>query len=106
MKNTARLSLRPDEVTEYFETYVAGAYAVALVRTPELPGEAHPECTPLTSVCIGQYKCNESERPGEVLWGWFQMDDATKEEIGMTLEAAGCEIGRWYYMRVRTREAL
>ena len=104
--SVARLSLRPNEVAEYFETYVAGAFAVALVQTPELPGEAHPECMPLTSVCAGTYKCNASQRPGEVLWGWYQMDAETKEEIGKTLEAEGCEIGRWYYMRVRTREEL
>ena len=102
--DTARLSFRPNEVKEFYETYMPGAYAVALVSTPEMPGDSHPECHPLTVVCAGPYECKDSERPWESLWGWVVMDYYTKESIGDALVDAKCEVGRWYYMVISHRQ--
>ena len=99
--DTARLSFRPGERSQYWMTYTPGAYAVALVETPGFPAVAHPECCSLAVVCAGEYECSESERPGEMLWGWYHLDPETKDDIGDALVAAECEVGRWYYMTIQ-----
>ena len=88
---TARLQLRAHEKMSFYNHYIVGSYAFALVPTPAFPGEAHPECSPYTIICAAPYRCTDSKRSGEILWGWVQLDSDTKDIIGETIEEEGIE---------------
>ena len=104
------LALRPGEhlgYCSYFEwaeyddkashPYV---YAVMLLRTPGLPGEAHPETKLCTVLCAQRHACKEGERAGESLWGWVHLDRDAKEHIGRDLEGMGVTRGAWFVLEV------
>ena len=101
------LALRPGEKAIIYENdgeLPPCAYVVALVDVPPFPGESHPECRPSAVVCAQQYVCSESERPGELLWGWVALDPDTKDLIGDLLHEGGAEPGRWYHLEIEPIE--
>ena len=102
MIESPTLALRPGEWSEYLENEPELAphqyYAVALVETPDAPGEAHPECGSLAVIAMQRYRCIAGERAGETLWGWIHLVPDTKCLIGSDLVEGGALPGRWYYL--------
>jgi hypothetical protein len=73
-------------------------YIVALLDTPDFPGEFHPDCKSKTVICAtNQYKPEGYDHP---VWGWWVLAPATKQVIGDLLVEVGAPVGQWFYLIV------
>jgi hypothetical protein len=105
--DTARLSLRPGETIQLFESMPKQAeahqvYMVALIETPPFAGPSHAECNSYVVICAKEY---EALTGGDTnLWGWVQMDYSTKDEIGEYMLENDANDGQWYYLVVEQSE--
>ncbi len=102
------LETRPSDYFEWLEEMpdeaIKNVYALAIIEALPFPGERHPEGTPFSVVCAHQYITEQGERSGEYLWGWVHLGPDTKKELGDALENGGAEIGKWYYLRISSRD--
>ena len=91
------LALRPYEGYAIYDDYAPGRYAIALVQTPPMPGDAHEECWQLGTVAAYHYY---TLKGGRAAWGWVHLSAATKRILSADLVEMGAEIGRWYFVEM------
>ena len=90
---------RPSTLADYERLYFVG-----LVATPTVPNEAirHSNHRHQAVICCEQFQTIESNYIHRM--GWVHLGPDEKKIIGLELEAAEAEFGRWYYFILDTRK--
>lgn len=94
------LSIRAGEQTVYHNEIpdAKRVYAVALIKVPAFPDDAHPESNSLSVICSERYTAAEGQVNDKPLWGWVHLTPDAKNLIGSDLVESNAEIGKWYYL--------
>lgn len=97
----ASLALRPYEKLSIRDVYpehpIGRVYGVAIVRTPEFPGQresTHRDEKPSAIVACTYFKHLDG-------WGFIHLEENTKRTIGnLMFDECHCAPGRWYWMEL------